>query len=590
MNSKTMKSDPVRLALSKLLVQAFEILGHKDDELSQTLLGLLERPKEKEHGDLALPCFRFAKALKRKPDLIAGELKEEIAKLGSPWIAAIEVKGAFLNFRVQTSEVARQLLPSVLDGGYFKEAKASRSSERVMVEFSQPNTHKEFHVGHARNVCLGDALCQLFTYNGFELVAVNYIGDEGTHVAKCLWEVERSGKRPEDKSPTEWYGECYQRATQTLAEANEEEKKTFQKEISLILAELEAKSGPFYEQWQSTRKDCLQEFDSIYEWLKVRFDHVFYESELTEEAQAIVDEYLAKGLFKISEGAVGIDMEPYKLGFFMARKSDGTTLYMTKDLVLARRKFRDFQIDRSIYVVGSEQIFHFKQLFKALDLMGFEQAKDCFHLSYAHVTLPEGKMSSRAGNVVTFQFLKRLLLEELDGHLEKYRGEWTAEEISSTAEKLALGALRYGMLVTEPNKEIVFDPKAWTSFEGHSGPYLMYSYARTCSILRKCDESGYTLEQGDLTRLGSKVEHELINLIYDFNEVVFLACEHYKPSLVCTHLYSMCRGLNRFYAESPVLRAEDEQVRGARIALLRTFVKVLGNGLAILGIIPVDRM
>lgn len=587
--------DPAKHELATILHTVLSAkLGSVQVDLTfESIHASLERPKERAMGDFALPCFRFGKALRCNPAQLANELVEQLDQAGSPWIKHVEAKGAFLNIFVCMEYLAHQLIPKIIGGQYFQVFDGQHKTTKVMIEYSAPNTHKEFHVGHVRNVVLGDAVCRLFAYCGYAVHPVNYIGDEGTHVAKCLWELARresAGQERGTLSFTEWYGDCYKGASIRLAEAPAELCAAHQAEIGAILTELETKKGPAFERWVATRQDCLEEFERIYSWLGVHFEHIFYESELTDEAQQIVDEYISRGLFTESQGAIGIDMEPYQLGYFMARKSDGTTLYMTKDLVLARWKFEEFDIARSIYVVANEQDFHFKQLFKALDLMGFENAKNCFHLSYAHVTLPEGKMSSRKGNVFTFNQLRELLLTELQTYLAKYQGEWDPSELAESGNRLAVGALKYGMLMTDPGKEIVFDPQVWTSFEGHSGPYLMYTYARTRSILRKCAEKGYHLQVDNLELLKSSAEHELLTFLYDFNDSVLQACENYKPSVLANHLFSMCRSFNRFYAESPVLNAEDADVRSARIALLEAFSQTLRGGLTLLGITPVERM
>ncbi len=427
---------------------------------------------------------------------------------------------------------------------------------------------------------------------GYDLIAVNYIGDEGTHVAKCLWQVLETGKGPAEDEPNKahWYGARYVAASRLLKEASAEDKVRYEKQVSGILADLEAKRGETYAIWQKSRQECLADFKSIYAWMDVHFDHYFFESEVSEEAQQIVDECLAKGVFKNSEGAVGIDMSDFNLGFFMARKSDGTTPYITKDLALARRKFQDFKIEHSIYVVGSEQNFHFQQLFKALELMGFAQAKNCFHLSYAHVKLPEGKMSSRSGNVLPFAYLRQELLKELAPYLEKYKAQWREDELTQTADQLAVGAIKYGMLSSDPLKEIVFDLAAWTAFEGNTGPYLMYSYARTRSILTKCAEQGFVRSFAHFERVTQPFAHELLRALYDFNETVAQSCEHYKPSILANHLYNMCRTFNRFYAEVPILKSKSDEERSALICLVEGFSLTLKKGLFLLGISPPERM
>jgi arginyl-tRNA synthetase len=311
---------------------------------------------------------------------------------------------------------------------------------------------------------------------------------------------------------------------------------------------------------------------------------------VSEASQEIVEEYLKKGLFYEDQGAIGFDMQDKKLGFFIARKKDGTTLYATKDLALAKVKFNDWNIDRSIYVVGSEQNFHFKQVFYALEKMGFKNADKCYHLSYGMVVRPEGKMSSRAGNSFTFLQLINLVKEEIATYLDKYKGEWDQARLDDTSDKLAVGAIKYGMLFADPNKEIVFDPKEWVSFEGNSGPYLMYSYARTMSIINKAKSENIFADTNHLNLLTHESERDLMRFIYEFNSTMIYACENYKPSSVATHLFFMCKAYNRFYTEVSVMKAETPELRGARLALLEAFSKTLFQGLNLLGITPPEKM
>lgn len=584
-------TDPFR---SRLVTKLRGASSKLESELTASELAqLIEKPPEAKMGDYALPCFRLAKIWKTAPVEIAHELQLSIEAMKLPWLAKIEVAGAFLNFFIARSALAQDVLGRVLDGSFFElqDIRSANAGTKIMVEFSQPNTHKEFHVGHARNVCLGDTLCRLFRYLGFPIVAANYIGDEGTHVAKCLWQVDKKGGLPANTAhPAYWYGQCYVEASRRLSSASPQERLVYNREISKILAELENKRGKFYTLWLESRNQCMDEFRRIYAWLDVHFDCYFYESELSSESQAIVDEYIAKGLFQESEGAWGIDMRASKLGFFMARKSDGTTPYITKDLALARHKFGQHQIDRSIYVVGSEQEFHFKQLFKALELMGFDRAKNCFHLSYAHVRLPDGKMSSRVGNTLSFAFLRDELLKELMPYLDKYRSEWSDAELQETADRLAIGAIKYGMLASDPAREIVFDLKSWTAFEGDTGPYLLYSYARARSVLSRCEGHGWGHALSSLDRLDKDIEWELLRLIYDYNQTVVQSCESYKPSILCHHLFAMCKAFNRFYAEVSIIKCQDEDERSALIALLAAFLAVLCHGLQLLGISPPESM
>jgi arginyl-tRNA synthetase len=590
--------DPAKVSLATSL---FKALGKLESNLPPELsvvdfFRTLEQPPEKALGDYALPCFRFAKVIKKNPNEVAAELKRLLEEENNPWVESIVLKGAFLNIFTNQKEVAIALISSLVSGAGFNILKSNpeHNKIKVMIEFSQPNTHKEFHVGHGRNVCLGDSICRLFIYNGYKVIAANYIGDEGTHIAKCLWGVENykgSEKIDNMENKAEWLGQRYVEANTKIKEAADEDtKKIYNAEVSAILKGIESKSGKYYETWKITRQYCLNDFNKVYKWLDVKFDHFFYESEVSDASQTIVDEYIKKGLFVEDKGAIGFDMQDKKLGFFMARKSDGTTPYITKDLALAAVKFNDFNIDRSIYVVGSEQNFHFKQLFYALEKMGFPQASQCYHLSYGMVVRPDGKMSSRAGNSFTFLQLIDLVVAEINTYLEKYSTEWSQEQKDDTAHKLAVGAIKYGMLQADPNKEIVFDPKEWVSFEGNSGPYLMYSYARTQSILRRADEQGLKGSLDHLDLLTHESERDLMRHLYDFNRVTITACENYRPSTVANHLFFTCKAYNRFYTEVSVMKAETEDLRAARLSLLKAFADTLKMGLYLLGITPPDRM
>lgn len=590
--------DPAKCSLATSLFEALKKTA--SDNLPEELSAVdffkgLEQPPEKSLGDYALPCFRFAKALKKNPNLVAEELKNELLALNNPWVDRIDLKGAFLNIFTNQKQVAKTLIPLLIKGEGFKLLGQNpvHNKTKVMIEFSQPNTHKEFHVGHGRNVCLGDSLCRIFSYNGFDVIPVNYIGDEGTHIAKCLWAVDHyTGEKLDDKieNKAEWLGQRYVEANTKLKSASDEDKIKYNAEVSAILKSIENKTGKYYDNWKITRQYCLDDFNRIYNWLDVHFAHFFYESEVSEASQDIVEEYIKKGLFVEDNGAIGFDMSDKKLGFFMARKSDGTTLYGTKDLALAALKFNQYHIDRSIYVVGSEQNFHFKQVFYALEKMGFPQAAKCYHLSYGMVVRPEGKMSSRAGNSFTFLQLINLVVEEINVYLDKYKDEWDKTRMEETAHKLAVGAIKYGMLQADPNKEIVFDPKEWVSFEGNSGPYLMYSYARTQSILTKAAEQKIELSLANLDLLTHESERELMRHLYDFNQTAMYACENYKPSTIANHLFFTCKAYNRFYNDVSVMKAETEELRGARLALLKAFGETLKTGLHLLGITPPEKM
>lgn len=552
----------------------------------------IERPPEQSLGDYAIPCFRFGKPVGQKPQDIALHLKSAVPAGDNLWIKSIDVVGAFLNVRLNIGLLASDVVPSINGGnlGAAFRTFGRHQDTRVMIEYSQPNTHKIFHVGHMRNVALGDSLWRLYDYCGYPVHPVNYIGDEGAHIAKCLWYIRKLNMTAPTDRQGEWLGEMYTKATLFLEDANEADKALFETEISEILRAIESKHGPIFELWRQTRQWSMDIFHEIYDWVGARFDHYFYESEVSEESQTIVDEYLTKGIFVEDQGAIGLDLKPWKLGFCLLRKRDGNTLYATKDLALARHKFERFKIDRSIYVVASEQNLHFRQVFKTLELMGFEQAKNCFHLSYGMVVLPDGKMSSRKGNIIAFSELKDRMSAELGKYLTKYVGEWTQEELDATNRKLCVGAIRYGMICSDPAKDIVFDLQDWLSFEGNTGPYLMYSFARTQSILRKSEVDVNLIHRADLTVLSLEEERDLLSYLVDFNIIVEQACETNRPSTLAHHLYHMCKAYNRFHTNVSVLKADTEKLKHARLALLRAFSQTLKTGLGLLGMEAPEKM
>ncbi len=585
--------DISRASLASALAQASEKLagGSEGAVDAASLYSMFERPPESQRGDFALPCFRLAKALRRKPQEIAAELAVILEGMHSPWIEKVEAVGPFLNFQLNSGKLAQELLPRLRDGSYFERLKKLPGARpRVMIEYSQPNTHKVFHVGHIRNVALGDSLGRLYEAIGYPVILANYIGDEGAHIAKCLWYMQKTKQTEPSEHRGAWLGDMYAAASLLLEDAKPEELKAYQAEISGILRAIESKQGSTYDLWRTTREWSLADFNEIYAWMGARFDEVFYESEVSEASQKIVDEFLNRGVFVESDGAIGLDLKEEKLGFVIVRKSDGNTTYATKDLALARVKFSQFQIEKSIYVVASEQNLHFKQVFRTLEKMGFSQAAHCFHLSYGMVTLPDGKMSSRKGNVITFERLRESLGVELDKFLEKYRGEWSEEEIADIRQRLSIGAIRYGMICSDPGKDIVFDLKDWLSFEGNTGPYLMYAYARTQSILRKAAEQGFKASLDHLHLLKAPEERELLRYLSDLNLMIQQSCESNRPSTLCHHLFDSCKVYNRLLAQIQVLRAETPELRNARLALLEAFRTGLKTCLSLLGIVPPERM
>lgn len=539
----------------------------------------------KEAGDIAFPLFLVAKEGKTNPAQAAKTLDEALTTLPG-FVINKKPTGPYLNFYFDFNRIAKKLIPEILSGETFKQS-LTENTPKTMIEYSQPNTHKEMHVGHMRNLCLGDALIRLHRYSGFDIVSSTFPGDVGTHVAKCLWYLKfhYKGEIPTQKRGA-WLGSMYSTAHNKLEEERgtpTEEKN--REQLTLILKQLEQKSGEFYDLWKTTREWSIELMNEVYKWAGVKFDVWYWESEVDSDSVKLAREYYEKGLFIEDKGCIGVDLTPYKLGFCMLLKTDGNGLYATKDIELARRKFQDYHIEKNIYVVDKRQEHHFKQVFKVLELMGFENAKKCYHLQYDFVELPDGAMSSRKGNIVPLQSLIENMVKMIkEQYLNRYITEWTPEQIEETAQIVAKGAIKYGMTRIDPTKKIVFDMQEWLKLDGESGPYIQYAYARINSMLNKLGApKALDIE------IEAPQEKELIAQMMNFHHVVQQATEQYKPSALTAYLYDLSRAYNSFYAECPVGSAI-EPTRSSRLMLSRATADILKQGLALLGIEAPSRM
>lgn len=601
-----MRPDALAQEVAKLLAPLIpEPAGLDVDAVA----ALLAPPPKPELGEFAFPCFRLAKPLHRAPPKIAAELAEQVTALDHPLIASATPTGPYLNLRLHAHESGRILLPAWARG---ERPEFAKSDQKIMVEYSQPNTHKAFHVGHMRNLCLGDSIVRLLRATGHEVIAANYLGDVGTHVAKCLWGLEAlSPGQPPERGRGEWLGEIYFRASDQLddwkaaGEAGDEpataKYEAARARMSEILRGIESREPHYLELWQRTRQWSLDEFAEIYAWTDVHFDRVFYESEVDEPGLQLVDEFLQKGVFIESRGAVGIENPEIKhMPFFMLRKSDGTGLYATKDLALARMKFEEFGIDRSIYVVDARQSDHFKQVFLTLKKMGFAQADQCEHVAYEMVELPEGGMSSRKGNVITFRSLREQLAAALEAkHFAKFRGDWSDQAVDEGIHQVSLGAIKYGMLARDNNQKIVFNMGEWTDVQGGDmGPSLQYVSARTASLLRKASARELNVSEALLAgeaplqtgTLDQPAERALMQMLVTLPGTVAQAASSLRPSLLCSHLYALARAYNHFQAKCNVIHQTDAGVIQSRLLLVKATREALGWGLSLLGIPAPERM
>jgi arginyl-tRNA synthetase len=544
-------------------------------------LGSTPNPKM---GQIAFGCFPLAKAFRGNPAQIATNLLENLSE--DSIITKAITAGPYLNFFINTGLLANKLVPSILSGEYFKQ-EITQNSPKTIIEFSQPNTHKEMHVGHMRNLCLGDAIIKLHRYCDYPTISTTFPGDVGTHVAKCLWYyTEHNTQTPPKTRKGAWLGTLYTKANNLLEDQKGTDKEEENRAIlTKILKELESKSGKYYDMWVETRQWSLDLMNDVYTWSNVEFDSWYWESDVDSDSVKLIKEYQEKGLFKEDAGAVGIDLSDEKLGFCILLKSDGTGLYATKDIELARRKFEDHKVEKSIYVVDNRQSHHFKQVFNILGKMGFENAKNCHHLQYEMVELTDGAMSSRKGNVVALQALIDNMVSTIKTNFLARYDEWTTEEIEKTANIVASGAIKYGMTRVDSTKKIVFDMNEWLKLDGESGPYIQYVHARINSMINKLEK----VESADFSNLTTEVESQIVLKLSEFNTIVSSACEDSKTHLLCAYLYELSKLFNSFYSECPVGKA-DVGVREARTMLCQAVATTLKEGLALLGIEAPNRM
>lgn len=538
----------------------------------------LEIPHESEMGDFSFPCFSSAKELKMKEAQLAEEIQRQIVCGGD--IQRVSSSGGYVNFFLDQRVLFPAIFKSILS------PPVPSLSEKVMIEYSQPNTHKEFHIGHLRNVCLGAALVNIFRFLGQQVTAVNYLNDMGAHVAKCLWaylHLPSGVNIPKGKG--EFLGKLYVEANQKA-----EEDEGVRQEVAEIQQKLEAGDPQLQKIWRQTRQWSIDDFEAIYRELHVVFDHVFYESDIVLEGKEIAEELVKHGIAKQDQGAVLVDLRPYNLDVLLLLKSDGTALYSAKDLALAQKKSRDFDIEKGVIVTDSRQILYFKQVFKTLELAGFKPK--FIHIPYESVMLKEGSMSSRKGNVVLYTALRDQAYALAYEETKKRHPIWDNDTLTHTSQIIALAAVKFWMLKHENTQVITFDLKKAVSFEGDTGPYALYTYARAQSILRKAKNLGFTFQEDevDFAVLSSKEERKVLHTLQRWTSILTAAADAYKPALIATFLMEFCQAFNEFYHSHLVLDVKAPALSKARLFCVDQGSQLIAKGLELLNIEYVQEM
>ncbi len=595
-NQKIMNIPPESFFLDDFTKDVCVELCEKINPLFQTPISIYELaqtfslPPDKEWGHWALPCFFLSKKLKKKPAKIAQQISTSFDS--SSVFEKVVNKGPYLNFFFQKSFLKTNLLDRLKTGASFRVP--TKKTGSYLVEYSQPNTHKELHIGHTRNLCFGLSLVTLLKKRGFPVISCTYPGDMGTHVAKCLWYLAFHNKEtfPQHRKG-QWLGAIYTKAYKKFEQTEDSiEKEKNKKQVTHILQQLQKKQGEFYDLWRKTRLWSQDLMNEVYKWTGAEFDHWYWESEMDVPSINWVKKLLEQGKLQLSESAVGMDLGE-TLGFCLLLKSDGNGLYATKDLYLAKKKFEDHKPVKNIYIVDQRQENHFQQIFKVLENIGRpELAKKSCHLKYNFVELKTGAMSSRAGNVIPIMNLIDTMTDYIKDHfLNKYQGKWSNKKINHTAYILAQGAIKYGMNEQDLNKKIVFDMKEWLKLDGRSGPYIQYAHARSCSLLKKLNSFTEDKETTiNMKALSTSEEWDLILHLSWFSLTMEKCAWQMKTSPICHYLFELAQKFSRFYQNCPIGSLDNKEQKHFRLFLVQVVRRTLEEGLSILSIPAPEQM
>ncbi|MGL4992936.1 MAG: arginine--tRNA ligase [Bacteroidales bacterium] len=591
--------------LGLLVVEAVKELYNESVEVSNIQLS---KTKKEFDGHLTLVVFPFLKISKKGPEQTANQIGEYLREK-SNLITDFNVIKGFLNLTVSSSAWLGQLNDILADTNFgFKPI--TPESPLVMIEYSSPNTNKPLHLGHIRNNLLGFSLSEILKANGFNVVKTNIVNDRGIHICKSMlaWQKWGNGELPEhnNKKGDHLVGEYYvlfdkhykeelkqlqlDGATKEEAEA----KSNLMAEAREMLLKWESNDSEVVELWKTMNSWVYAGFDETYRKLGVDFDKIYYESETYLEGKEKVLEGLEKGIcYQKEDNSVWIDLEGEGLDHKLLLRSDGTSVYMTQDVGTAKLRFNDYPIDKMIYVVGNEQNYHFQVLAILLDKLGFSWGKDLVHFSYGMVELPEGKMKSREGTVVDAD---DLMLEMISTAKDTSRelgklNDCSEDEANEIASVVGLGALKYFMLKVDPRKNMTFNPKESIDFNGNTGPFIQYTYARISSVLRKAQDQGLIIPASvDVAMSLSLKEESLIQMLSEFELVVKDAANEYSPAVIANYVYDLVKEYNQFYHEFSILKEEVEDVKLFRLAISKSVADVIRKAMSLLGIKVPERM
>ena len=552
-----------------------------------------ERPPTPDMGDVAFPMFPFARVLKLAPQVIAQRVAAELARQRPTSVQGeVLAAGPYLNVRLDIAGVAGETLDRIAREGDAYGAGHMLTGRKMMIEFSSPNTNKPLHLGHLRNDAIGESVARILSANGAQVMKVNLINDRGIHICKSMLAYTKfgDGRTPESEGvkSDHFVGDYYVRFSSWAKDDPAAEEGARE-----LLRKWEAGDTAVVHLWKRMNAWAIDGIEATYRRTGISFDRIYLESDTYRVGRDEILRGLENGVFyKESDGSIWVDLEDVGLDKKVLLRSDGTSLYVTQDVGTVIARHRDFPFDRLIYVVGSEQQYHFKVLFAVLRRLGMPWADNLHHLSYGMVNLPEGKMKSREGTVVDADDLLDELSEMAGEEIRAKGREEQVGDVAATSEAIALGALNYYLLQISPGKDMVFNPKESLSFNGNTGPYLQYMGTRISSMLRKFDERRAAFENArvrtELIERGD--EWELVKLLGQYPEIVERAAQELAPNLVAVYLYELSQTFSRYYHDNPVLHNADPDLVATRVALSRGVLQVLRNALYLVCIPFLEKM
>jgi len=556
--------------------------GLTEDEIKS----MIEIPQDQSMGDYAFPCFRLAKTMRKAPNLIAAELAEKLQ--GEKIFSEVSPVNAYVNMFVSREEMMKSTVSEVLKEKENFGRSDIGGNKKVIVEFSSPNIAKPFHIGHIRSTVIGNSLSKIYDALGYDVFKINHLGDYGTQFGKMICAYRRWGNREDViNSPIKTLLGYY-----TKFHVEVEEHPELEDEARAIFTKLEQGSKEEVELWQWFREESLKEFQRVYDMLGIEFDSYNGESFYSDKMPRFEKELSDKGLLQESNGAQVVDLEEYKLGTALIKKSDGSSLYITRDIAAAVYRKENYDFYKNIYVVATQQNLHFQQLFKIIELMGYDWANQCVHVPFGMVRLEEGTMSTRHGRVV-------FLEDVLNGAIEKTREiieekNPNIENLEEITSQVGIGAVVFNELSNNRIKDYTFKWDQILNFDGETGPYVQYTHARCASLLRKAGEDIVAKAQDpknvDFALLAkSDSAYELTKLIYAFPGVVEQAGEKYEPSIITRHIIDIAQCFNKFYHDEHII-VDDEVEKISKIALVIATKRVIATGIGLLGMKAPERM